>query len=135
MRFYEFALPLDEIDSAPVDKFVLALKNYIGTAAIKKQPAEFNWKGFADMMRSQGFEMAADYEAFKSIYDTLPPSMQELVLDFNNKTIKLNVPGIDNDNPNLEPEQDSQNAVNQMAQGLAPQQLAQQSQTPQVTKA
>ncbi len=135
MRFYEFALPLDEIETEPIDKFILALKNYIGTAAIKKQPAEFNWNGFARMMRSQGFEMAADYEAFKSIYDSLPPPMQELVLDFNDKTIKLNVPGIENDNPNLEPEQDSQNAINQMAQGLAPQQLAQQSQTPKVAAA
>lgn len=134
MRFYEFALPLDEIETEPIDKFILALKNYIGTAAIKKQSAEFNWKGFADMMRSQGFEMAADYEAFKSIYDSLPEPMKELVLDFNDKTIKLNVPGIENDNPDLEPEQDSQNAVNQMAQGLAPQQLAKQSQTPQVTQ-
>ena len=135
MRFYEFALPLDEIETEPIDKFILALKNYIGTAAIKKQPAEFNWNGFSKMMRSQGFEMAADYEAFKSIYDSLPEPMKELVLDFNDKTIKLNVPGIENDNPDLEPEQDSQNAVNQMAQGLAPQQLAKQSQTPQVTQA
>jgi hypothetical protein len=135
MRFYEFVLPLDEIETEPIDKFILALKNYIGTAAIKKQPAEFNWNGFAKMMRSQGFEMAADYEVFKSIYDQLPPDMQNLVLDFNDKTVQLNVPGIKNDNPDLEPEQDSQNAVNQMAQGLAPQQLAKQSQTPQVTQA
>jgi len=127
MRFFEFQPP-------SVDKFVLALKNYIGTAAIKKLPSKFNWAGFSNMLKMQGFELAGDYKTFKTIYDQLPPNMQELVLDFNDRTIELNVPGVQQDNPDLKPEQDSQNAVNQMAQGLAPQQLAQQSQTPQVTK-
>ncbi len=126
MRFFEFQPP-------SVDKFVLALRNYIGTAAIKKLPSKFNWAGFSNMLKMQGYEVAADYETFKTIYDQLPPAMQDLVLDFNDRTIELNVPGVKQDNPDLEPEQDSQNAVNQMAQGLAPQQLAQQSKTPPVT--
>jgi len=128
MRFYEF-------ESQPADRFVLAIKNYIGTAAIKKLPSKFNWAGFSNMLKMQGYELAADYETFKTIYDQLPPPIQELVLDFDDKTIQLNVPGVENDNPELEPGQDSQNAVNQMAQGMAPQQLAQQSQTPKVTNA
>lgn len=127
MRFFE-------LQSPSIDRFVLALRNYVGTAAIKKLPSKFNWTGFANMLRMQGSELAGDYETFKSIYDQLPPDIQNLILDFNDRTIELNVPGVQQDNPDLEPKQDSQNAVNQMAQGLAPQQLAQQSQTPQVTK-
>lgn len=128
MRFFEF-------QPQSADRFVLALKNYIGTAAIRKLPSKFNWAGFSKMLKMQGYELAADYETFKTIYDSLPPQMQELVLDFNDRTIELNVPGVEHDNPDLEPEQDSQNAINQMAQGLAPQQLAQQSKTPPVTNA
>lgn len=133
MRFYE--LRLKENEAQPLDKFILALKNYIGTAAIHKDETKFNWQGFAEMMRSQGYEMAADYEVFKSIYDQLPEPMKSLVLDFNDKTIQLNVPGVAVDNPELKPGEDSQNAVNQMAASAAPAQLAQQSQTPPVPAA
>lgn len=125
MRFYE-------LQAQPLDKFILALKTYIGDAAIHKNETKFNWAGFANMMRSQGYEMAADYEVFKAIYDQLPPAMQDLVLDYNDSTIELNVPGVKVDNPELDPGEDSQNAVNQMAASAAPAQLAQQSKTPPV---
>jgi len=72
---------------------------------------------------------------FKSIYDKLPEPMKALILDFNVNTIQLNVPGVEVDNPELEPGEDSQNAVNQMAASAAPAQLAQQSQTPPVPAA
>jgi len=128
MRFKEFA-PIFEADAVAGDQFVLALNNYINTAALKDKeqglPMKFNWKGFANLMKHYGYEMAADYETFKVIYDGSPEAVKAKIKDFNRDYIELEVPGITNDNPELAPGQDSQNAVNQMAAKAADKQLKQ----------
>jgi hypothetical protein len=127
MRFFEFA------GDDGVDKFVMTLRNYIGRAASKKAPAKLNWNGLQQVLRSNGFEVSADYETFKAMYDA-SPAIQGLVKNFNDKGIELNVPGA----PDTEKEptqgtgQTSQSAVDQTAASAAAGQLAQSQQTPQV---
>lgn len=128
MRFKEFA-PILEASAVSGDQFVNAINNYINTSALKDNerglPMKFTWKGFSNLMKKYGFEMAGDYETFKKLHDSLPPDIQAKIKDFNRDYIELEVPGIENDNPELEPGQDSQNAVNQMAAKAADKQLKQ----------
>ena len=125
MRFFEFQG--DEV----TDKLVIVLRNYIGRAASKKAPSRLNWNGLNQVLRSSGFEMAADYETFKSIYDT-NPAVQSMVKNFNDDGIELNVPGAPNEVPNSPGTQDSQAAVDQTASSAAAGQLAQSQTTPKV---
>jgi hypothetical protein len=122
MRFFEFA----DSDTG-LDKFVMILRNFVGRAASKKAPASMNWASLQKIAQDSGFEFAADYETFKSIYDS-SPAIQNLVKNFNDRGVELNVPGA----PDAEPEgdgtqtpQDSQAAVDKIAASAAPQQLAQ----------
>jgi hypothetical protein len=119
MRFFEFA----DTDMG-LDKFVIILKNFIGRAASKNQPSKLNWRTLQKIADDSGFEMAADYETFKSIYDS-SPIIQNLVKDFNADGITLNVPGTDKDTQTpVKQDQTSQDAVDKMAASAAPQQLA-----------
>jgi hypothetical protein len=86
MRFFEFQ------GDDTGDKLVMVLRNYIGRAASKKAPANLNWNGLQQVLKTNGFEMAADYETFKAIYDS-SPAVQSMVKNFNDKGIELNVPG------------------------------------------
>ncbi len=127
MRFFEFA------GDDGVDKFVMVLRNYIGRASSKKAPAKLNWNGQQQVLRSNGFEVSADYETFKAMYDA-SPAIQNLVKNFNDKGVELNVPGA----PDAEKEptqgtgQTSQDAVDQTASTAAAGQLAQSQATPQI---
>lgn len=120
MRFFEF------VDTdAGLDKFVMILRNFVGRAASKKVPARMNWGSIEKIARDNGFEFAADYETFKSMYDS-SPAIQNLVKNFNDQGIELNVPGA----PDAEPKgdgtqtpQDSQAAVDKIAASAAPKQL------------
>lgn len=127
MRFFEFAG--DGVDQA--DKLVMILRNYIGRAASKKAPSKLNWNGLNQVLQSSGFEIAADYETFKSIYDS-NPAIQSMVKNFNDDGIELKVPGAPNETPNSPGTQDSQSAVDQTAASAAPTQLDQATATPQV---
>ena len=119
MRFFEFV----DTDMG-LDKFVIILKNFIGRAASKNQPSKLNWRTLQKIADDSGFEMAADYETFKSIYDS-SPIIQNLVKDFNADGITLNVPGTDKDTQTpVKQDQTSQDAVDKMAASAAPQQLA-----------
>jgi hypothetical protein len=119
MRFFEFA----DTDMG-LDKFVIILKNFIGRAASKNQPSKLNWRTLQKIADDSGFEMAADYETFKSIYDS-SPIIQNLVKDFNADGITLNVPGTDKDiQTPVKQGQTSQDAVDKAAASAAPQQLA-----------
>lgn len=125
MRFFEFS------GDDAAEKFVVVLRNYIGRAASKKAPAKLNWNGLQQVLKTNGFEIIADYETFKAMYDA-SPTIQNMVKNFNAQGIELNVPGAPNTD---EPEQGgetSQEKVDQMAASAAPQQLAQQTATPQV---
>jgi hypothetical protein len=122
MRFFEFA----DSDTG-LDKFVMILRNFVGRAASKKAPASMNWASLQKIAQDSGFEFAADYETFKSIYDS-SPAIQNLVKNFNDRGIELNVPGA----PDAEPQgdgtqtpQDSQAAVDKIAASAAPKQLSQ----------
>lgn len=86
MRLKEFG------EDASIDKFIIALRNHIGRAASKHVPAKLNWEALGQMSRANGFEFAADYETFKSMYDS-NPIIQKLVKNFNSQGIVLNVPG------------------------------------------
>ena len=120
MRFFEFA------GDDNLEKFIIVLKNFIGRAASKKTPAKLNWSGLDQISKSSGIELTADYETFKSMYDS-SPALQALVKNFNDKGIELNVPGAPESEPTgagtAEPT-DSQAAVDKMAASAAPQQLA-----------
>jgi hypothetical protein len=121
MRFFEFAGEDDGID-----KFIMILRNYVGRAASKKAPAQLNWNGLGKIARSNGFEFAADYETFKSIFDSTP-ALQALVKDYNADGITLKVPGAPDDQEQSPQKtgKTSQDQVDQMAASAAPQQLAQ----------
>ena len=120
MRFFEFA------GDDNLEKFIVVLKNFIGRAASKKTPAKLNWAGLDQISKTSGIELTADYETFKSMYDS-SPALQALVKNFNDKGIELNVPGAPEEEPTgdgtAEPT-DSQAAVDKMAASAAPQQLA-----------
>ena len=119
MRFFEFV----DTDMG-LDKFVIILKNFVGRAASKNQPSKLNWRTLQKIADDSGFEMAADYDTFKSIYDS-SPIIQNLVKDFNADGITLNVPGTDKDTQTpVKQDQTSQDAVDKMAASAAPQQLA-----------
>lgn len=122
MRFFEF-----NDTNVDLDKFVMILRNFVGRAASKKSPAKLNWNGLQKIAKLSGFELGADYETFKSMYDSTP-AIQSLVKNFNADGIELNVPGA----PDAEPKgdgtqtpQDSQAAVDKIAASAAPKQLAQ----------
>jgi hypothetical protein len=116
MRFFEFA------GDDEGDRFIMVLRNYIGRAASKKAPSKLNWSGLNQVLSSSGFELTADYETFKSMYDS-SPAIQAMVKNFNDDGIELKVPGAPDDK-NSPGTQDSQAAVDKMAASAAPQQLA-----------
>lgn len=125
MRFFEFTG-----EDANIDKFIMALRNHIGRAASKKAPSKLNWNALNKMTSATGFEFSADYETFKSIYDT-NPIVQKLVKNFNADGLELNVPGAEEpgdataQSP-VKSGETSQDAVDKMAASAAPQQLASQ---------
>ena len=128
MRFFEFQ------GNDTGDKLVIVLRNYIGRAASKKAPANLNWNGLQQVLKTNGFEMAADYETFKAIYDG-SPAVQAMVKNFNDQGIELNVPGAPDEEPKgdgTRSPEDSQAAVDKAAASAAPQQLAQQTATPKI---
>ena len=121
MRIFEFASGDENLE-----KFVMILRNFIGRAASKKAPVKLNWDALNQITKTSGVELTADYETFKSMYDSSPP-LQSLVKNFNDSGIELNVPGAPDaettGDGTAEPG-DSQAAVDQMAASAAPQQLA-----------
>lgn len=128
MRFFEFQ------GDDGVDKFVMVLRNYVGRASSKKAPAKLNWNGLQQVLRSMGFEISADYETFKAMYDA-SPAIQGLVKNFNDQGIELNVPGAPDEEPKgdgTKGPEDSQAAVDQTAASAAPAQLAKATATPQI---
>lgn len=121
MRFFEFA------GDNEGDRFVMVLRNYIGRAASKKAPAKLNWNGLNKVLSTNGFELTADYETFKAMYDSVP-TIQQMVKNFDADGIELNVPGAPEEEPKgdgTETAADSQAAVDKIAASAAPQQLAQ----------
>jgi hypothetical protein len=122
MRFFEFSNT-----DAGLDKFVMILRNFIGRASSKGAAANLNWASLQKIATDNGFEFAADYETFKSIYDS-SPAIQSLVKNFNDKGIELNVPGAPEEEPKgngTQTSQDSQAAVDKIAASAAPKQLDQ----------
>ena len=119
MRFFEF------VENDPTDKLIVVLKNYIGRASSKGAGSQLNWNGLNKIFQTSGVELAADYETFKSIYDT-NPVVQSLVKDFNKDGINLNVPGAPDDQEQSPQKsgETSQDQVDKMAASAAPQQLA-----------
>jgi hypothetical protein len=127
MRFFEFAG--DDL----YDRFVLALRNYIGRAESKKARAKLNWAGLNQVLKANKVELATDYTVFKMIYDS-NPALQAMISDFNDDGIELNVPGAPDEEPKGDGTQtpaDSQAAVDQTAASAAAGQLAQSQATPQ----
>lgn len=124
MRYFEFIVERE--GNANLEKFIIVLKNFIGRAASKKSPAKLNWSALNQISKTAGMELTADYETFKSMYDS-SPALQSLVKDFNADGVELNVPGAPESEPKgsgTQTPQDSQAAVDKMAAAAAPQQLA-----------
>jgi len=127
MRFFEFS------GDEEGDRLIVVLRNYIGRAASKKTPAKLNWNGLHNILTSSGFEVSADYETFKAMYDG-SPALQKMVKNFNDDGIELNVPGAPDEEPKGDGTQtpaDSQAAVDQTAASAAAGQLAASQATPQ----
>ena len=124
MRFFEF----NPTNDAGIDKFVMILRNYIGRAASKKAPVKLNWAGLGQIAKSSDFEFAADYETFKSMYDSTP-ALQAMVNNFDSKGIELKVPGVSDSEPPQDGES-SEEKVAKMAASAASQQLDQYSKGP-----
>ena len=127
MRFFEFA------GDDEGDRFIMVLRKYIGRAASKKAPANLYWNGLNRVLGTSGFELTADYETFKAMYDG-SPAIQAMVKNFNERGIELNVPGAPEEQPKGDGTQtpaDSQAAVDQTAASAAAGQLAQSQATPQ----
>ena len=120
MRFFEFG----DNNNANMDKFILALRNHIGRAASKGAPANLNWNAIAAMSRANGFELGADAETFKAMYDA-NPALQALVKDFNDQGISLNVPGAPGDEITGPDGQSPAEKVDQVASSAVDQQLDQ----------
>ena len=121
MRFFEFSNA-----DVGVDKFIMILRNFVGRASSKKTSAKLNWNGLQKIAQDSGFEFAADYETFKSIYDSTP-AIQSLVKNFNADGVELNVPGAPDEEPKgdgTQSPQDSQAAVDKIAASAAPKQLS-----------
>lgn len=122
MRFFEFT------NDDPTDKLVMVLRNYIGRSASKKAPAKLNWNGLNRIFQTSGIELAADYETFKSIYDS-NPTVQGMIKNFNADGIELTVPGASEPGDAGEPlpngGKDSEEVVGKIADGAAAKQLAQ----------
>jgi hypothetical protein len=125
MRFFEFGSGVDA-----GDRFVMVLRNYIGRAASKKAPANLNWSGLNKVLATSGFELTADYETFKAMYDS-NPAIQAMVANFNDDGIELKVPGVGDEAEKPDGTQDSQAEVDKTAASAASGQLAQSQQTPQ----
>jgi hypothetical protein len=118
MRFFEFG----GVD-ANIDKLIMAFRNHIGRAASQKSPSVLNWNAISQISRANGFEFAADYETFKSMYDSTP-ALQKLVKNFNSSGVALNVPGApDSEQPEQDGE-DAQDKVNQTAASAAEKNLS-----------
>lgn len=120
MRIFEFA------GDDNLDKFIVVIKNFIGRYSSKGVPAKLNWNAVDQIAKTSGFELVADYETFKSMYDA-SPQLQTLVKNFNADGIELNVPGAKGEEPKGDgtaKPQDSQAAVDKIAASAAPQQLA-----------
>jgi hypothetical protein len=127
MRFFEFS------GDDEGDRLIVVLRNYIGRASSKKTPAKLNWNGLNNILTSSGFEVSADYETFKAMYDG-SPALQKMVKNFNDDGVELNVPGAPTEEPKGDGTQapaDSQAAVDQTAASAAAGQLAASQATPQ----
>lgn len=118
MRFFEFG------NFDPAERMVMVLRNYIGRAASQKSASKLNWAGFNKILKLNGFDMMADYETFKAMYDA-SPAIQGMVSNFNDDYIELKVPGAGDEAEKPNGTQDSQAEVDKIAASAAPKQLAQ----------
>lgn len=125
MRFFEFG---NSSGADNIDRFVVILKNIIGRSSSKKAPSKLNWASLNKMVKVSGSELTADYETFKSIYDS-SPIVQQLVKNFNADGVELNVPGAPDAEEPTQDGQSSQEKVDQAAASAAPAITAQNQQT------
>ena len=119
MRFFEFG----GNSGIEIDRFIMVLRNYIGRAASQKAPSKLNWNGLNKVLAINGFELTADYETFKAMYDS-SPAVQAMISNFNDDGIELKVPGAGSEKQKPDGTKDSQAEVDKIAAGAAPQQLA-----------
>jgi hypothetical protein len=119
MRFFEFG----GNSGIEIDRFIMVLRNYIGRAASQKAPSKLNWNGLNKVLAINGFELTADYETFKAMYDS-SPAVQAMISNFNDNGIELKVPGAGDQAQKPDGTKDSQAEVDKIAAGAAPQQLA-----------
>jgi hypothetical protein len=112
MRFFEFASS---------DKFILVIKNFIGRAQSKKQPAKLNWATLNSLLATVG-EEAMDYETFKAMYDA-NPALQPLIANFNADGVELKVPGVAKEPEQGQSQETPQDQVAQQAASVAQNQI------------
>jgi hypothetical protein len=112
MRFFEFASS---------DKFILVIKNFIGRAQSKNQPAKLNWATLNSLLAKVG-EEAMDYETFKAMYDANPP-LHPLIANFNADGIELKVPGVAKEPEQGQSQETPQDQVAQQAASVAQNQI------------
>lgn len=117
MRFFEFANT-----NSGLDKFILILKTEISNYSKRRSRGILNWPTVSKLAKRAGFEFLSDpytsFETFTELYDSTP-MLQELVTDFNQNSITLNVPGEPGEEEPTDSE-DSQANVDKIAAGAAP---------------
>jgi hypothetical protein len=115
MRFFEFS------NVGTSDKFLLIIKNFIGRAQSKNQPAKLNWATLNSLLDQAG-EEAMDYETFKAMYDA-NPAIQPLIANFNADGIELKVPGVAKEPEQGTSQETPQDQVSQQAAQVAQNQI------------
>lgn len=116
MRLYEFAG--DDL----LDRLITVIRTVMGRYKSKDTPPTINWHSFSNLISQSGMGMAIDYETLKQLHDQYP-QLQQLISDFDNKTITFATTGDSSDTGSSDDDETSQDVVDKIAASAAPKQL------------
>ena len=115
MRLYEFAG--DDL----LDRLITVIRTVMGRYKSKDALPTINWHSFSNLISQSGMGMSIDYETLKQLHDQYP-QLQQLISDFDNKTITFASTGANN-TADSDSDETSQDVVDKIAASAAPKQL------------
>lgn len=127
MRFFEFSGV-----NTGIDQFAALLHNLAGRAASAKKPLKMNWQSVSQLAKSIGFEIV-DYATFKSMYDN-DAAIQAITKDFDQQGLELKVPGVSDQDGEMDANAPPSQTVGDIASGAAEKQMDQSAKTPPAPK-
>lgn len=127
MRFFEFSGV-----NTGIDQFAALLHNLAGRAASAKKPLKMNWQSVSQLAKSIGFEIV-DYATFKSMYDN-DAAIQAITKDFDQQGLELKVPGVSDQDDEMDANAPPSQTVGDIASGAAEKQMDQSAKTPPAPK-